>query len=133
MSTIILSQFVVRSHDGGIDQDATIDKFKRTLSEFIAERDTENATIEAAVEKVLSCGARVNMDFLVSAVCRELNADSANFKILGDKVRNFVRENSCDKDGNGMPLNPTKRYHIGKGKGGGVGRWSDILSARASK
>lgn len=133
MSTIVLSQFAVRSASGSVDAEATLAKFSETLSVYIAERETETAQIQSAVEKVLTSGARVNMDFLVSAACRELNADAASFKTLGDKVRTFVRENACDATDDGLPSDASKPYHIGRGKGGGVGRWTDILAAKAAK
>lgn len=132
MSTIVLSTFAVRNSDGSVDEGSTVSKFQDALSSYIAERETENETIAKAVESVLDNhkGVRINMDFLVSATCRELNADHAAFKTLGDKVKVFVRENACDKGEDGLPTNSEKTYHIGRGKGGGVGRWTDILAAK---
>jgi hypothetical protein len=132
MNTIVLSTFAVRNSDGSVDSDATVSKFQDALSSFIAERDTETETIGTAVAAVLDSlnGTRGNMDYLVSATCRELNADHAAFKVLGDKIRAYVRDNASDKNEDGTPEDPTKLFHIGRGKGGGVGRWTDILAAK---
>ena len=132
MSSIILSTFVVRSSNGSVDSDATMAKFQSTLSSFISESETESETIGSAIEAVLEThkGSRVNLDFLVSSTCRALNAQPENFKVLGDKVRQFVKDNSCDKNDAGMPSDSTKRLNVARGKGGGVGRWSDLLAAK---
>lgn len=132
MATITLSDFAVLTN-GSVDTNATMAKFQETLLNYVTERETETAEIAAAVEAALdsNSGTRMHFDFLASSAARNMNAQNENFKTLENKIRNYVRENSCAADADGNPVDSNKPYHIGRGAGGGVGRWSDILAAQA--
>jgi predicted secreted protein len=114
--------FVVRTPDGKTDELASLNKFRDALGKFTAERETEETTIAAAVTEVFdeNKGVNINMPALQSLVLHKLNVSPATFKVMGDRVAEYVRAHSSAKREEGG------LYKIGKGKGGGVSRWSDV-------
>jgi hypothetical protein len=142
MSHIVLSQFVVRSADGSVNEDSTVQKFRGALAQFIADRDTEETKIASAIEQVLSdnVGVRTNLDFVTGTVARALNATAATYGDLKNKAAEYIRQNACnEKDGlpieskTGELLSEPRRYFLGKGRDGGVSRWADRLAMKAAK
>lgn len=142
MSNIVLSQFVVRSASGSVDMEKTLAKFEHTVSQFIADRETEETQIADAIEAVLSenVGTRTNLDFVTGTVARSLNATALNYGDLKAKAADYIRQNACgEKDGKpvdtktGEELPEARRYFLGKGRDGGVSRWTDRLAAKAAK
>jgi hypothetical protein len=117
---INLNTYVVRAGDGSIDLDATCAKFARDLLAFQAERETETEAVGTAVNAVFDQfpGARINMPALVNYALQRLNVQPENFRILSEKVQSYVRDHSGPRESGAL-------FHIGKGKGGGVFRWSD--------
>lgn len=115
-----LSNYVVRGSDGSVDASATVAKFETDLSAFVTETAEEQANIAAAVSAVYdeNKGKRIAMPTLTSLALVKLNAQVENFQALGEKVQAFVRAN-------------TDTYSIAKGKGGGVGRISDLPAKSA--
>jgi len=121
MNTAInLNTYVVRAGNGSIDLDATCAKFAKDLLAFQAEMETENEAVGAAVNAVFDQfpGARINMPALVNYSLQRLNVQPENFRILSEKVQNYVRDRAGARESGAL-------FHIGKGKGGGVSRWSD--------
>lgn len=106
---------LVRSSDGSVDTKATLASCEGAIARWCAERETESATVGAAVDALFAAhpGERLPMPYLVSEACKHLNAQPANFKALGLKVSEYVRENSKGE----APL-----FSIAKGAGGGCAK-----------
>lgn len=111
---------LARHADGSVNEDATLDAARTAIRLFVAERETETATISAAVSDVFDAlnGAKANMPYVVNQTLRELNVQPENYKALETRVAQYIRENAGDKDSG-------KLFQIGKGKGGGVLRHAD--------
>lgn len=126
---ISISNYAVRSVDGGIDHEATLAKFAGDLLAFEVEQEEEASTIGAAVHALFDQfrGARLNMPYLTGEVLRRLNATPDNYKTLTEKVQGFVRSQSQGESfDDGTVEYPQSVFVIGKGKGGGVARRADI-------
>ena len=126
---INFASYVVRFTDGSIDQDGTIEKFASDLIRYEAERETEMATIGSAVHALFDqfLGARLNTPYVTGEVLRRLNVQPENYKVLHDKVVDFIRSNSQGKTADdGTVENPSSVFVIGKGKGGGIARRCDL-------
>lgn len=110
------------SKDGSVDVEASTAAFSAALSKHIAESETQAATVAAAVAAVFEKfpGTPITMPNVGSMVCGRLNAQPANYSTLEKLAQDHVRQNASDKREDG------KLYRIGKGKGGGCLRWSDI-------
>jgi len=111
---INISSYVILSAQGSIDHEGTISKFSGDLLRFEAERETENATIGQAVHALfdLHLGKRLPMPYLTGEALKSLNAQPENYKVLSDKVAEFVRT--------------SPQFDTAKGKGGGCGRVADL-------
>jgi hypothetical protein len=109
-----INSFIIRAVDGSIDHEASIGAFAGALLKYEAERETEMAVIAGAVNALFDQykGARLNTPFLVGETLRRLNAQPENYKVLTEKVQQFVRTSPA--------------FTIGKGKGGGVARLRDL-------
>lgn len=120
MATINLATYAIRSEAGNIDLPATLAKFEVTLIQFQAERETEAASLGVAVGGVFDQyrGINLNMPAVTSMALTRLNVQPENFKILTEKVQTYIRDNAGERESGAI-------FHIGKGKGGGVRRWSD--------
>lgn len=128
MSTT-LTVALVRGDDGSIDESASLDAFQDALATHIAERELEQGTISKAVSAVFDShkGTRCNMPYVVSQALVALNAQPANYKVLTERVQAYIRENAGEERSSG------KLFKIGKGKGGGVTRWSDTPEKPAAE
>ena len=130
MSNINLAVYCVRFENGEIDHEATLEKFSSDLIKFQAERELENATIGNAVHSLFDQyrGARLNTPFVVGEVLRKLNVQPENYKTLTDKVQGFIHSQSQGKTAeDGSVENPNSVFVIGRGKGGGIARRSDMV------
>lgn len=119
---------LVRHTDGSIDEAGSTRAFSAALAKHVAERETEVATIAAAVNGVFDryLGASINMPALASMALQSLNVQPENFKALELRCLEYVRENAQgDKAEDGTVANPSSTFVIGKGKGGGVTRRCD--------
>lgn len=110
------------SKDGAIDQEASRQEFNKALAQYVTARETEQSTIADAVSSVFDRhpGTPINMPALASMVLASLNVQPENYSALEGLTLGYVRENASEKREDG------KLFRIGKGKGGGVRRWSDI-------
>lgn len=128
--------YIVRGADGAPDTDATIAKFASDLDSFIAERETEDSVIAAAVHTVFdslkAAGTRGNMPYIISMALTNLNvsAHPAMYKGLSEKIHAYLSNNSqgkTDKE-TGLVERPESLFIIGRGKGAaaGVRRRSDL-------
>ena len=129
MGIINISNYAVRSDEGGIDHEATLAKFAGDLLAFEVEQEAEASTIGAAVHALFDQfkGARLNMPYLTGEVLRRLNATPENYKTLTEKVQNFVRNQAQGESlEDGSVEYPGSTFIIGKGKGGGVARRCDL-------
>lgn len=111
---ITLGMYVVRGINGEIDHEATLDKFASDLLKFEAERELEASTIGAAVHALFDrhVGKRMPTPFVVAEALKALNAQPENYKVLSDKVTEFLRT--------------SPEFSISRGKSGGVGRVCDL-------
>ena len=111
---ISLSSYVVLFSDGSINHEATVAKFAGDLSRFEAERELEASTIGAAVHALFDrhVGKRMPTPFVVAEALKALNAQPENYKVLSDKVTEFLRT--------------SPEFSISRGKSGGVGRVCDL-------
>lgn len=116
---IVISSYAVRNVDGSVDHEATLEKFASDLFRFEELHDREQQVIGGAINAVFDeyQGARLNTPFLVGQVLKKLNAQPENYKALSDRVVTFIRSNSQAED---------SVFVISKGKGGGIGRRSDV-------
>jgi hypothetical protein len=115
---------------GKVDQDATRDAFETAMSQFVAQHETESATLSDAVTSVLAAhpGKGIAMPILASLALASINVQPENYSVLSEQLLNYVRRNASDNRADGKP------FRIGKGKGGGVRSWSDIpVEAPAAK
>jgi len=142
MSHIVLSQFAVRAADGSVNEDATVEKFRGALTQFIADSETEESSIRQGIEAVLTenTGERTSLDFVTAEVARSLNATATNYTAMKEKVADYIRQNACgEKNGKpvdsktGAVLSEPRVYFLGKGRDGGVRRWTDHLAMKAAK
>lgn len=110
------------SKDGLVDQDASETAFRTALLNYVANRETEQSTIASAVNAQFDKhpGASINMPALASMTLASLNVQPENYGTLEKLALDYVRENASDKREDG------KLFKIGKGKGGGCRRWSDV-------
>ena len=116
--------------NGKVDQDASRDAFEAALSHFVAQHETETATLATAVDAVLANHPNkgIAMPILASLALNTINVQPENFSALSEQLMNYVRANASEKREDG------KLFRIGKGKGGGCRRWTDIpVEATATK
>jgi hypothetical protein len=115
-----LSITLVRASDGSVDESGTLDACKSAVRKYVAERETEQATIAAAVGEVFDtlAGGRANMPYCINEALRRLNVQPENFKALSERTAEYIRQHAGDRDSGAL-------FHIGKGKLGGVTRWED--------
>jgi hypothetical protein len=111
------------------DRAASLRNAEAALDRHIAEQETEEATISAAVSAVFDQykGAALTMPTIEGMTLRHLNAQPANYKALGKKVLDYVRANSSSDRDSGAT------FGISKGVGGGVRRWADVPAETESK
>ena len=121
MTTINLATFAVRDSDGELDLSATVTKFEGALLAYQAERETELATIGAAVHAVFDAhkGTNINMPAVTSLALQKLNVQPETYKALSERVQSFVRDNAGERESGAI-------FGIAKGKGGGCCRWEDV-------
>lgn len=119
MTTINLGSFCVRNEAGELDLSRTVQKFEGELLKYQVERETELATIGAAVNAVFDehLGACINMPAVTSLALQRLNVQPETYKALSERVQAFVRDNAGERG--------SSVFSIAKGKGGGVRRWAD--------
>jgi hypothetical protein len=118
MTTLVLNTFVVRDEAGELDVDGTMEKFQGVLLQYQAERETELATIGAAVNAVFDNfrGTAINMPALTTLTLQRLNCQPETCKALTARILDYVRSNAGTV------------FQIAKGKGGGVSRISDAAA-----
>jgi hypothetical protein len=121
----------------GSDDDLAANEaaFRTSYLAFVAEREIEDGNIGDAVHAVFDQykSASINMPALAGFVLQRLNVQPENFNALEARVMEYVRQNADlhekkAKDGTitqTAEAPRTRTFTIGKGKGGGVKRWSD--------
>lgn len=111
---ISLSSYVVLFADGSINHEATVAKFAGDLSRFEAERELEANTIGTVIHALFDkhLGKKIPTPFVVSEALKALNAQPENYKVLSDKVAEFIK------------VSP--EFVTTRGKGGGVARIADM-------
>jgi hypothetical protein len=119
MSTLEIK--LVRGSNGKIDQDASLIAAETAIAAYCVQRELELETVSESVHAVFDKlnGGRGNMPYVVNQVLNALNVEPANYNALKDLVEDFLRTNANEDRTSGA------MFKIGKGKGGGVTRWSD--------
>ena len=89
-----LSITLVRASDGSVDESGTLDACKSAVRKYVAERETEQATIAAAVGEVFDtlAGGRANMPYCINEALRRLNVQPENFKALSERTAEYIRQ-----------------------------------------
>jgi hypothetical protein len=134
MSTSITVDLVIT--DGLVDIDASAQVFRTAALKRQAELETEGAEIAQACEELFDQyrGKAIPMPTVGSMVAQKLNAQPENFKVLSDRVLDYVRANSqstgSEEEGT-LVLHPDSLFVIGKGKGGGCSRRADVVAKPA--
>lgn len=115
-----LSITVARFTDGSVDEDGTVDTCRTAIRQFVASRETELTVIGDAVTSVFDTlsGKRAPMPYVTQQVLTALNAQSENYSVLVERIGDYLRSNSGTRESGAL-------FNIGKGKGGGICRWSD--------
>jgi hypothetical protein len=118
------------------DLDANVAAFTSAYAKFIVENHDMSEKIGAAINAVFDTyrGTVLTMPILANFAMQHLSYTPATFKVLSEKVCEYVRENAdrhekTDKDGvilQAAEAPRTRAFKIAKGKNGGVTRWSDI-------
>jgi hypothetical protein len=108
--------------DGAVDREGSEKAFSAALTKHLAESETQRKVVADAVLAQFAKfpGTPITMPNLGSMTCAALNAVPANYSTLEGLALDYVRANASDKREDG------KLFRIGKGKHGGVQRWSDI-------
>lgn len=116
--------------DGRIDQAASEQAFHSALVRRTAELETEQEEIAEAVAALFDRypGQAIGMPAVASMTVQALNAQPENFKVLSDRVLDYVRANSqetgSEKTGD-LASHPDSLFVIAKGKNGGCYRRAD--------
>ena len=129
---IQLTVELVIGDDGSIDQDKSETAFQGALLKYRADREMEGTQIAAAVSDLFDQykGTAVPMPAVCSMTAQKLGAQPENFKVLHDRVADYIRANSQgdavdDGTKDGTVQRPNSLFVIAKGKGGGVTRRAD--------
>lgn len=106
---------------GSINREASIKAATDVLDKFIADHDSQNDTISAAVKTVFDAhrGENITMPTIEGMALRHLSAQPNNYKSLGKLVLDYVRANAGERSTGAI-------FGIHRGKNGGVCRWSDV-------
>jgi hypothetical protein len=125
---ITLETTLVQNEEGNIDQDLSVAAFRTALLKRIAERETEATSIGEAVNALFDehLGTSINMPAVASMTCAKLNAQPENYKVLSDRILQYVRDNSQgETTEDGVEERPASTFVIAKGKNGGCYRRAD--------
>jgi hypothetical protein len=121
---INMSAYAVRDAAGAVDSDATVAKFSADLDTYIAERETENEVIAAAVDSVFDAhkGTRLNVPFVVREALTALNVSAmpSALGMLTKRTHAYLTANSKGDN---------RLFEIVKGPTGGIARLSDKAPA----
>lgn len=125
--------FALVAPAGQIDREASLKAAADVLDAHIAESATQLETIAEAVASVFDQykGASLTMPTIEGMTLRALNVQPSNYKTLGKRVLDYVRQNS-EEVRKGVAPSGTKLFGTKKGVNGGVIRWSDQTPASAS-
>ena len=123
------------TQDGHIDIDASTAAFRSAAIKRQAELETEQTEIADAVTALFDQyrGQAIPMPTVGSMVAQKLNAQPENFKVLSDRVLDYVRQNSQGEVKDGVAARPDSEFVIGKGKNGGCYRRADRPAKTESK
>jgi hypothetical protein len=121
--------------DGAIDIDASAQAFRTAALKRQAELETEGSQIASAAAELFDQyrGQAIPMPTVGSMVAQKLNAQPENFKVLSDRVLDYVRQNSQGEVKDGVAARPDSLFVIGKGKNGGCYRRADRPAKTESK
>lgn len=108
-----MDKFTVRDAAGSVDVVASATKYADALSAWVAQHETDAATIEGAVEAVFDRfdGKRIPVPALVQFAVAELAAPPGQHKALTTRIQAYVKGQKA-----------TGRLEVGKGPKGGIVR-----------
>lgn len=98
-----------RFENGEIDIDGTVNEFRSTLEQFAKQEKQEGTKISQALDRVLKRhnGVNFHLPTLADFTVRELTDDPEEAMVLGEKVKNFIR-------------NHQEKFQITRGRSAGV-------------
>ncbi len=119
--------------DGHIDIEASTQAFRSACIKRQAELETEQEQIAEVVSALFDLyrGKSIAMPALASMAAQKLNAQPENFKVLSDRVLDYVRANSQGEVTDKVEERPNSLFVISKGKGGGCYRRADHVAPEA--
>jgi hypothetical protein len=129
---------LVQDADGLIDIDRTLLLAQETVLEFKASRETEETTILGHLNTVFDTlkagGTKANMPYVIGQVLTLMNISAmpSSYKTLETRVHKYIQANSQGKTIDKVTKQverPNSMFVIGKGKGGGLYRRSDLTAA----
>ncbi len=115
--------------NGNISLERSLEAAEAALVKYIAETETQESVLADAVNAVFDQfpGKPMAMPTLVSLAVAHLNGQPENFKVLSEKVAQYVRDHSqgknlAEKGKTPVWENPGSLFIVAKGYGGGVSR-----------
>lgn len=114
MQNIDLVSFVVRSADGSLDHEATLEKFAEAVATWEVASVEREAGILSALNALFDAhpGQRLKMDFICSKVLPALGATAETWTDTEEVVHGFIKSSPA--------------FHTRIGRGGGTARVSDM-------
>ena len=116
-----LSMTLVRREDGSIDIDGTVDACRKAVEEYVSSTETLTADIIDAVNAAFDAqkGNLNTMPFIVNETLKRMSYNPSDFARVTAAVGDYIRNNSGSRESGAL-------FHIGRGRGSGTFRWSDV-------
>lgn len=118
---------LVHKADGSVDIPASVAKFEMDLEVFIAQNAADEEMVAACVNAVFDQykGASIQVPAVCTFALREMNANPANFKVLQERISDYLDTHNQGDTKDGVQEFPNSLFVIGRGRGGGVKRRCD--------
>ncbi|NBT48898.1 MAG: hypothetical protein EBT07_13975 [Actinobacteria bacterium] len=87
-----VSDFMVRSADGVIDEAASLSKFQEVLADMVSEEAEFQHTLSTAVDKVFEAhGSRLPKNFLVTKTLEAIAVHHSEWSVWEKKIDRFLK------------------------------------------
>jgi hypothetical protein len=116
----LFARLAVRSDNGQVDRDATLEAVGTELDAFLDSREGESERILSLVNEVFDsqpAGIHITLPTLAGVVVERLNLPLAERAAMADTVKEHVRSAAGAREGGAI-------FGISKGPGAGVCRWA---------
>lgn len=123
MNLRALKEYLVMEN-GAVNYEASQQKLIKDLQEFEAQNNQEYEMASQYVHNVFESnkGSRLATDFVISQAFINSGEPASKFPVLTEVFRDYIKANTGEKD--------TALFGMGKGKGGGIWRWSDVTDTK---